>query len=136
MDIAEYFRRSVKNWIPAKQPDDPRFITGTVVRVGTQVSDYPPPDAVPTVELFDDNDPDTTWRVVGFGSVLYRELTDGKPLPGDHIGLKYEGTKTGAKGDYPWFRVLVQHTGTPEPEIDWEQLEADRPPDDDEQESF
>ena len=132
LDIGEYFRRTVRNWIPAKQEEDPRFITGVVVRVGQQESDFPPPLYVPTVELFDDNDADTTWRITAFGAVLYRELTDGKPRPGDRIGLKYEGMKAGAKGDYPAFRVLVQHTGAPEPEIDWEALERDRPDDDEE----
>lgn len=135
LDMSQYFARAVRNWIPAKQPEDPRFISGVVVRVGTQDSDYPP-EVVPTVELFADDDPETTWRVVGFGAVLYRELTDGRPRPGDHIGFKYEGMKTGAKGDYPAFRVLVQHADAPEPQIDWDALERDRPDDDDEEEAF
>jgi hypothetical protein len=129
LDLTEYFRRETRNWIPSKQADDPPYITGVVVRVGEQASDYPPPAYVPTVEVFDDNDADTIWRVVGFGSVLYRELTDAKPRPGDRIGIKYVGMKSGAKGDYPAFKVLVQHSGRPEPEIDWDKLEAERPDD-------
>jgi hypothetical protein len=138
MDIADYMRRTLKSWMPHKEDGQPAFIAGEVVKVSTTTSDYND-ELVPVVEIIPTDDTETIWRVTGYATVLKRELAELKPRPGDQAGFKYEGIASGVRGDYPRFRVALERSAQPAPEVDWDAIEATLPAaddDDDEQEPF
>jgi hypothetical protein len=136
--LDDLMSRDVQPWMPHKEPDQPHGISGTVVKVSATTSDYNA-SVVPVVELVPDNDDKIIWRVMGFGTVLKRELAEQRPLQGDRIGFRYEGMAGRAKDDYPKFRVVVQRAEQPQPQIDWESIERaareesdDEPPEEEE----
>lgn len=89
---------------PAWVPDEAgEGVQGKVTSVAYQNDDYEDDpikakDAVPvvTIELADGD----KVRVIGFSSVLRREIVDANPEPGDTFAVKYFGERTLTKGKY------------------------------------
>lgn len=110
-----------EGWVPKEKGEG---ISGIVVKVGETRSDYAKDGEnpmVPTVTL-ECNDPQNPgekikWRVIGFGSVLNRELTDADPQVGDRMAVKYFGEKPIKSGrfagkPYKHFGVAIRRAGT------------------------
>jgi hypothetical protein len=95
-------------------PEEPDGIQGRVVSRSTTKSDHHDnPVPVVTIETSDG----ATVRIVGFRSVLSREITEKDPQPGDFFAVKYFGrklkknAKQGSKNNndyYQGYRAAVQ----------------------------
>lgn len=97
-----------EGWVPTERGE---AISGVVVKVGEVRSDFSD-DMCPTVTV-QTKDGDK-YRVIGYGSVLKRELEDAAPKVGDLIAVKYWGEKVLKKGkfagkNYKHFSVAVKH---------------------------
>jgi hypothetical protein len=99
-----------EGWVPSEPGEG---IAGIVVKVGETRSDFAddgdPMCPTVTVQVKDG----TKWRVIGYGAVLKRELTDADPKVGDKIGIKYFGEKPIKKGrfagkNYKHYGVMVK----------------------------
>lgn len=107
-----------EGWVPKEKNQG---IAGVVVKVGETRSDFAKDGEDPmvptvTLECKDPENPNKTikWRVIGYGSVLKRELTDANPQVGDIMAVKYFGEKpikTGkfAGKPYKHYGVVVRH---------------------------
>lgn len=103
-----------EGWIPTEKGEG---IAGIVVKVGETRSDFAndgEDPMVPTVTIQVKDG--TKYRVIGYGSVLKRELTDADPKVGDKIAVKYFGEKLIKKGrfankPYKHFGVVVRRAG-------------------------
>jgi hypothetical protein len=103
-----------EGWVPTEKGE---AIAGRVIKVGETRSDFAndgenPMVPVVTVETKDGS----KYRIIGYGSVLKRELTDADPKVGDMIGVKYFGEKPIKKGrfagkPYKHFGVAVRRAG-------------------------
>lgn len=96
-----------EGWVPEKPGDG---IQGVVIKVGETKSDFSDELApTVTVETKDGN----KFRIIGYGSVLRREIQDADPQPGDLFACKYFGEKKIKNGrwagkDYKHFGVAVR----------------------------
>lgn len=95
-------------WVPEEEGEG---IQGKVTSVSEQDDEFNPGEKVPvvTVELADGE----KVRVIGFSSVLRRELSDADPEIGDTLAVKYFGERELTKGKYagrPYklYRVAVR----------------------------
>lgn len=87
-----------EGWVPEKRGDS---LAGVVIKVGETRSDFAKPGEdpmVPTVTV-QTRDGDK-YRVIGFGSVLKREIEDQDPQVGDIFAVKYWGEKPIKRGPY------------------------------------
>lgn len=97
-----------EGWVPTERGE---AISGVVVKVGEVRSDFSD-DMCPTVTV-QTKDGDK-YRIIGYGSVLKRELEDAAPKVGDLLAVKYWGEKVLKKGkfagkNYKHFSVAVKH---------------------------
>lgn len=86
-------------WVPKEKGEG---ISGVVVKVGETRSDFAKPgeDAiVPTVTILV-KETGIKWRVIGFSSVLKREIIDANPQVNDRMAVKYFGEKPIKSGPY------------------------------------
>lgn len=86
-----------EGWNPA----EPSGIVGIVTKVGVTRSDFATSEEdamVPTITL--ETKDGTKWRVIGYASVLKREMNDQKPEIGDRVAVKYFGEKIARNGKY------------------------------------
>lgn len=103
-----------EGWVPTEKGEG---IVGIVVKVGETRSDFAndgEDPMCPTVTIRTKDG--TKWRVIGYGSVLKRELKDADPKVGDMLGVKYFGEKPIRKGrfagkPYKHFGVVVRRKG-------------------------
>lgn len=96
-----------EGWVPTERGES---ISGVVVKVGEVRSDFSD-DMCPTVTV--QTKTGDKFRVIGYGSVLKRELEDAAPKVGDLLAVKYWGTKVLKKGkfqgkEYKHFSVAVK----------------------------
>lgn len=96
-----------EGWVPNEAGEG---IQGVVLKVGETKSDFSD-EVVPTVTI--ETADGSKMRVIGYGSVLRREIYDADPKPGDLFAVKYFGTKKIRKGkwagkDYKHFGVAVR----------------------------
>lgn len=110
-------------WIPNKEEDHPKGITGTVLKITSVLSDYSG-EQVPVLEVLPEGDGNTIWRVVAYATVLAKEIAEQRPRRGDRIGIRYQGRKAGGKNEYESYRVAVERTETAEESIDWDAIET------------
>jgi hypothetical protein len=97
---------------PAWVPDEAgEGVQGKVTSVSDQADEYNEGQRVPivTIEMSDGE----KVRVIGFSSVLRREIADANPEPGDTFAVKYFGERELTKGKfagkpYKLFRVAVK----------------------------
>jgi hypothetical protein len=103
-----------EGWVPSEKGEG---IAGIVVKVGETRSDFANDGEnpmVPTVTI--QTKSGDKFRVIGYGAVLKRELTDADPRVGDMIAVKYFGEKPIKKGrfagkPYKHFGVVVRRKG-------------------------
>lgn len=87
-----------EGWVPSEPGEG---IAGEVVKVGETRSDFAKDGEdpmCPTVTIRTKNG--DKFRVIGYGSVLRRELMDANPQVGDRIAVKYFGEKPIKKGRF------------------------------------
>jgi hypothetical protein len=87
-----------EGWVPTEPGEG---IQGKVVKVGETRSDFAQDGQdpmVPTVTI--ETKDGTKYRVIGYGAVLKRELTDADPQVGDMLAVKYFGEKPIKKGRF------------------------------------
>jgi hypothetical protein len=87
-----------EGWVPTEKGES---LSGIVVKIGETRSDFAKPgeDAmVPTVTVKTRDG--SKYRVIGYGSVLKREIEDNDPQVGDVFAVKYWGEKPIRKGPY------------------------------------
>lgn len=103
-----------EGWVPTEKGEG---ISGKVVKIGEVRSDFAKPGEDPmvpsvTIEIKDG----TKYRVIGYGSVLKREIQDANPQVGDRMAVKYFGEKPVRKGPYagkPYkhFGIAIRRSG-------------------------
>jgi len=101
-----------EGWVPTEHGEG---ISGLVIKVGETRSDYAKPGdnpMVPTVTI--QTKDGTKYRVIGYSSVLKRELLDADAELGDRMAVKFFGEKIARTGPYagkPYrhFGVAVRH---------------------------
>lgn len=87
-----------EGWVPTEKGEG---IVGTVIKVGVTRSDFASDGEdpnVPTITI-ETKDGDK-FRIIGYGSVLKRELVDADPQKGDTLAVKYWGEKPIKKGKF------------------------------------
>lgn len=97
---------------PAWVPDEAgEGVQGIVTSVSDQEDEFNPGEKVPvvTIEMADGE----KVRVIGFGSVLRREIADADAQPGDTFAVKYFGEREILKGrwagkNYKLYKVAVR----------------------------
>lgn len=99
-----------EGWVPSEPGEG---IAGIVVKVGETRSDFANDGEDPMCPTVTIQTKDTKWRVIGYGSVLKREINDAKPEVGDLMAVKYFGEKLIRKGrfagkPYKHFGVVVR----------------------------
>lgn len=92
-----------EGWVPEEAGEG---VSGTVLKVGETRSDFSD-DMVPVVWI--ETKAGEKLRVIGYGSVLGRELRDNDPHPGDRIAVKYFGERIVRKGK--WAGKPYRHFG-------------------------
>lgn len=96
-----------EGWVPDKPGDG---VQGVVIKVGETKSDFSD-ELAPTVTI--ETKDGSKFRIIGYGSVLRREIQDADPNPGDIFAVKYFGEKKIKNGkwagrDYKHFGVAVR----------------------------
>lgn len=92
--IAEKLETDKRDWIPAKNADDPKKIFGLVLERGTYTSTLD--DRVhPTMRLLSSEN--IEWSIIGFHGYLRSELERKNPQPSDFVAVAYRGTKPARK---------------------------------------
>jgi hypothetical protein len=87
-----------EGWVPTEKNES---LSGIVIKIGETRSDFAAKGddpMVPTVTV-QTRDGDK-YRVIGFGSVLKREILDADPQVGDLFAVKYWGEKPIKKGPF------------------------------------
>lgn len=100
-----------EGWVPKEKGEG---IAGRVIRVGETRSDFAADGEnpmVPTVTI--ETGDGTKWRIIGYSSVLKRELKDQDPQVGDLMAVKYFGEKALKTGKfagrpYKHFGIVVR----------------------------
>lgn len=102
-DMSESAATAWMPWDDALEDAQPDKIQGRIVHIGTVTQDAKyGGDDVPYIELVDRNNPDITWGVRGYATVLRNQLQreiDNGLSNGDVIALAHWGVKTNRKGD-------------------------------------
>lgn len=87
-----------EGWVPSEKGEG---ISGIVVKVGETRSDFAKDGEDPMVPTVTIQTADgSKFRVIGYGAVLRRELTDAAPKVGDRMAVKYFGEKLIKKGKF------------------------------------
>jgi hypothetical protein len=87
-----------EGWVPTEKGES---VSGIVVKVGETRSDFAAPGQDPMVPTVTVKTRDgSKYRVIGYGSVLRREIEDNDPQVGDVFAVKYWGEKPIKKGPY------------------------------------
>lgn len=86
-----------EGWVPS---DKGEGISGIVVKVGTTKSDFAKEGEDPRCPSVTIQNADGKFRIIGYGSVLRRELLDANPRVGDRLAVKFFGEKPVRKGKY------------------------------------
>lgn len=99
-----------EGWVPSERGEG---VQGVVIKRGETRSDFSD-DMAPTVTI--ETKAGVKLRIIGYGTVLRREILDADPQIGDIFACKYFGTKkirTGkyAGKDYKHFGVAVRRGG-------------------------
>lgn len=99
---------SSEGWVPEKVGDG---IQGVVTKISETRSDFSD-EMAPTVTI--ETKDGGSFRIIGFGAVLKREIIDADPKPGDLFAVKYFGEKAIKKGkwtgkNYKHFGVVCRH---------------------------
>lgn len=100
-----------EGWNPTERGEG---ISGRVVKVGVARSDFAKDGEDPMVPTVTIQVKDgTKYRVIGFGAVLRRELTDANPQVGDRMAVKYFGEKPIKSGrfagkPYRHFQIAIR----------------------------
>jgi hypothetical protein len=99
---------SAEGWVPEKVGEG---LQGVVTKVSETKSDFSD-EMAPTVTV--ETKDGSTYRVIGYGAVLGREIRDADPKPGDLFAVKYFGEKAIKKGkwagkNYKHYGVVVRH---------------------------
>lgn len=81
-----------EGWVAEERGD---AIQGVVIKTGTTNSDYSD-EPVPTVTI--ETKDGTKYRIIGYSTVLGREIKDANPEKGDKFAVKYWGQKTAKRG--------------------------------------
>lgn len=105
-----------EGWVPKEKGEG---ISGKVIKVGTTRSDFANDGEdpnVPTVVIETKNG--DKWRVIGYGTVLKREMIDRDPQVGDIMAVKYFGEKPIKSGKfqgrpYKHYGVAVRKAAKP-----------------------
>lgn len=99
-----------KGW----QPEEGGGVEGVVVSRSVTKSDFTT-EPIPVVVLR--TDAGELWRVVGFQSVLRREIEDADPRIGDRFAAKYFGKRDNKKGtaSYHHYKVACRRAAKPQP---------------------
>jgi hypothetical protein len=92
-----------EGWVPEKPGDG---IQGVVIKVGETKSDFSD-ELAPTVTI--ETKDGSKFRIIGYGSVLRREIQDADPHPGDLFACKYFGEKKIKNGK--WAGKNYKHFG-------------------------
>lgn len=92
-----------EGWVPEKVGDG---IQGVVIKVGETKSDFSD-ELAPTVTI--ETKDGNKFRIIGYGSVLRREIVDADPHPGDLFACKYFGEKKIKNGK--WAGKNYKHFG-------------------------
>ena len=100
-----------EGWVPKQKGEG---ISGKVIKVGTTRSDFAndgEDPMCPTVVI--ETKSGDKWRVIGYGTVLKREMIDQNPEVGDLMAVKYFGEKPIKSGrfqgkPYKHYGVLVR----------------------------
>jgi hypothetical protein len=110
-----------KAWTPTREPDQPNPLSGLVIGLSTQPSDYDQGD-VPRIQLLAKDG--TEWSVVGFHTLLRRELQAAGPRLYDRLGILYQGEGVAKEGQSAphRYRVVLERNpdGPQEPDPDLE----------------
>jgi hypothetical protein len=87
-----------EGWVPSEVGEG---VSGVVVKVGETRSDFAKDGEDPMVPTVTIQTKDgTKWRIIGYGSVLKRELQDADPKVGDRLAVRYFGEKPIKKGRF------------------------------------
>lgn len=102
-DMSESSATAWMPWDESLEEEQPDKIQGRIVHIGTVQQDakYGGND-VPYIELIDKVNPDITWGVRGYATVLKNQLQreiDNGLSNGDFVALAHWGVKTNRKGD-------------------------------------
>jgi hypothetical protein len=87
-----------EGWVPTEKGEG---IAGKIIKVGETRSDFAAKNEdpmVPTVTILTRDG--SKFRIIGYGSVLKREMTDADPKVGDTFAVKYWGEKPIRKGPF------------------------------------
>lgn len=103
-----------EGWVPTEKGEG---IAGIVIKVGETRSDFAndgEDPMVPTVTI--QTRDGSKFRIVGYGSVLKREMEDANPRKGDTFAVRYWGEKPIKKGRfqgkmYKHYSVAVKRAG-------------------------
>jgi hypothetical protein len=111
--LDEVIEDDSEGWVPTEKGEG---IAGVIVKVGETKSDFAD-DGDPMCPTWTIKTSDgTKWRVIGYGAVLKREMTDANAATGDRAAVKYFGEKPIRKGKfagkmYKHFGVVVRKAG-------------------------
>jgi hypothetical protein len=95
-----------EGWVPSEKGE---YVSGVVVKVGEQRSDFAKPGENPMVPAItvegvagtpNGEKTQGKWRVIAYGAVLLREIEDADPQVGDRMAVKYFGEKPIKKGPF------------------------------------
>lgn len=110
--LDEVIEDDSEGWVPGEKGE---AIAGVVVKVGQARSDFAKDGEDPMVPAVTIATSDGKFRIIGYGSVLRRELLDSNPRVGDKLAVKYFGEKPLRRGKfagkpYKHFGVAVRRT--------------------------
>jgi len=99
---------SAEGWVPDEVGEG---IQGVVTKVSETKSDFSD-EMAPTVTI--ETKEGNSFRIIGYGAVLRREILDADPKPGDLFAVKYFGEKAIKKGkwtgkNYKHYGVVCRH---------------------------
>ena len=101
-----------EGWNPQEKGE---AISGVVIKLGETRSDFAKDGEDPMVPTVTVQTKDgTKYRVIGYGTVLKREMTDAAPQVGDLFAAKYWGQKPVRNGkwagkNFRHFTIAVKH---------------------------
>jgi hypothetical protein len=87
-----------EGWVPTERGES---VSGVVVKIGQTRSDFPSPGQdpmCPTVTILTKDG--TKYRIIGYGSVLRKEMEANMPQVGDLFAVKYWGEKPVRRGPF------------------------------------
>lgn len=86
-----------EGWVPTEPGEG---IAGTLLKIGETRSDFAPDGQDPMVPTWTIETRDGNFRVIGYGAVLKREITDSTAKVGDKVAVKFFGEKILKKGKF------------------------------------